>query len=84
MINGLNEITRAASKYSSSMEKRQDCLNFANPNQCVQDAGQVVDNPDQALGSSKRRDQGKQRRASPSYSDADQQAICSSFRSVCP
>lgn len=73
------------------VDKRQDCLNVEDPEKCVEDLGEILQDPSEVLGEKRsvfssagsgaaRALQARQ--AAPPYDDVNQQAICDSFRGV--
>lgn len=81
MINNFRQIITTAANDVNSMHKRtlqarQECLDVEDIQKCVEDLGEIVEDPSEILGRKKKR------QSSPAYSETDQQAICTSFRSV--
>ncbi|KAJ5144439.1 hypothetical protein N7526_001947 [Penicillium atrosanguineum] len=68
-----NDITAMNSK--RSLVARQECLNVEDVEKCLEDLGEIIEDPSEILGEKK-----KKKRQSPGYSDTDQEAICTSFR----
>ena len=66
------------------MTKRQEYLDVENIEQCLADLEEVVSDPGELLVGQKRsiRSSPAKRQAAPSYDEANQQAICNSFRGV--
>ncbi|KAJ5278755.1 hypothetical protein N7478_004127 [Penicillium angulare] len=81
VVNNFKDIIETATKDIAAMKKsdkrslkaRQECLNLTNPEQCLNDLEDIVEDPSEILGS-------KKKRQDPGYSDSDQNAICTSFR----
>lgn len=79
----------------SAKVKRQDCLNVEDPEQCIDDLLQIIEDPSEILGDRKvKRHSGssaarassiqavKKRQAAPPYTPANQDEICDAFRGV--
>lgn len=58
-----------------SLQRRIDCLNIENPEKCLDDLGEIIEDPSEILGD-------KKKRQAAGYTDSQQQAICTSFRGV--
>ncbi|KAJ5117578.1 hypothetical protein N7448_011210 [Penicillium atrosanguineum] len=67
-----NDITAMNSK--RSLVARQECLNVEDVEKCLEDLGEIIEDPSEILGEKKKK------RQNPVYSDTDQEAICTSFR----
>lgn len=71
MINGFKDIITlatndiAAMNSKRSLQARQECLNVENVEQCIEDLGEIVEDPSELLGD-------KKKRQDPGYSDVDQ------------
>ncbi|KAJ5106301.1 hypothetical protein N7456_002976 [Penicillium angulare] len=89
------DITAMNSADKRSLRARQECLNLTNPEKCLEDLGEIVEDPSEILGEKKKRQdlleeaeedvgeilgEKKKKRQDAGYSDVDQQAICTSFR----
>lgn len=84
MINNFKEIITMVSDDISAMGStskrdlvaRQDCLNVADPQQCLEDLLAIVEDPEEVLGGDKKK------RQTATYTDAEQGSICDAFRGV--
>ena len=65
---------------NNNKAKREDCLDL-DLDECLEALLEIVDDPAQILGDKRRRDN-RVRATNTDYTDAQQEAICSSFRSV--
>ncbi|KAJ5569089.1 hypothetical protein N7450_011575 [Penicillium hetheringtonii] len=96
MINNFKDIIETvtqditAMNNKRSLQARQECLDVTNVEQCIQDLGEIIEDPSEILG--KKRNGFarnianimilyKIARQDTSYSEIDQQAVCNSFRS---
>lgn len=81
-MNNFKQIIDAATNDNTAMngkraiKARQECLDVADAEQCLQDVEQIAQDPAEILGGKKKR------QYSPGYSDAEQQGICAAFRGV--
>lgn len=94
VINNFRQIVQVASDDISAMEKRwmhskrQECLNVQDVQKCIEDLNEIIEDPSEILGDKKRSFIGSPSartviaRQSTSYTQAEQEAICSSFRGV--
>lgn len=80
MVNNFKDIITTAQQditamnAKRSLKARQECLNVEDVQKCLEDLGDIVEDPSEILG--------KKKRQSGGYSDADQQGVCNAFRSV--
>ncbi|CAI7676812.1 unnamed protein product [Penicillium manginii] len=73
-----NDITAMNTK--RSIHARQECLDVTDIERCIQDLGEIVDDPSEILGSKRFVKVEKKRQDAPAYSDTEQQAVCTAFR----